>query len=79
MPDIAIGMPPPTPMVAIRGARLLRIRNGMDAERAFEAADDTANGPADNCADRPRRMISNGCSVHNAIRNPLGPRCERSD
>jgi hypothetical protein len=50
----------------------------MDAERAFEAADHPTDGPADDRADRPRRMVSNGRPVHNAVRNSLGSRCERN-
>lgn len=66
-------------MVAIHGARLLWIRNGMDAKCTFKAANDAADRPADNCSDRPSRLISNGCPVHNAIWNALGQRCDRSN
>src|SRR5487761_221704 len=51
----------------------------MDAEHAFEAADDATDCPADNGTDRSCRLIPNGSPMRNAVRNSLGTSCERSN
>jgi hypothetical protein len=48
-----------------------------DAEQAFDAADNAADGTADHGSDRPRGIHADRTAMHDAVGNALRPRRKR--
>lgn len=74
---VAIGMPYPMVMNAVRlSVRIGRV-DRMDTEQTFNAADDAANRAADDRANRPSCVHANGTAVGDSVRNALRISCKR--
>ena len=73
---VPIGMSDPSPVVIHARFRI----GGVDRphpEQTLDAADHAANGAADDCADRPRRIVADIDAVGDAVGNALGLRRQR--